>query len=438
MEEVESRRAGYLPLLAIGLMLVWCLLINLVGLHTWGYGPLSFCLLLGMAGLVGLAKVLGVKLRSGRNPRGWGIIAASAVIFLLCGWFLTSQWMVYRQLQDQNLQSDISTNTYSAGLYAFGLHTNPYTSPNQTGHRVEGAPNVSIVGNQLTMFGVPYYYGYPYFPGMFLSYEPFRRLDGTPQSIRAGNGVFYILLLAAMAWLAAILAPRGLRILAALLGVMGFACTVVLGGQLFLFCVTDIIIAFFTIAGFIAAHYGRHSLAGVLFGWAFACKLIPGGLFILVVGLWYWRSPVRWKFFLPMLATIAVVIFPYLLSDPSAFVSATILYYLTEHVRGDSTAAWYFLPAGLQPIFQVVGYGGVLAIIFWASRRKSFGLLGALAICFIASAVFVAFNRMAHLNYIWAIAPLGSVALAAAALGALGRTLPAGPSPANNPDISVA
>src|SRR5690349_17173363 len=101
-----------------------------------------------------------------------------------------------------------------------------------------------------------------------------------------------------------------------------------------------------------------------------------------------------------MYGLFLLVLAPYVFSNPPAFLSATILYYLTEHARGDSTALWYFVPQAMQPVFQLIGYAAVLAIIYFAGRRKNMSLLGVLATCFIANAVFIAFNRMMHLNYV--------------------------------------
>jgi len=414
---IPAARSKFLvPAVAIALVALWCVALNEVSLHTWGFGALNFGLMFAMVGLVVGAKVWGRRVRDSALSVPV-VIAASVVAAVVLGWFLYGQFSVFQANADKDLGSDIAANTYAADFFAFDLQQNPYTSHAQTGHRVDDAPNVARVNGQLEMFGVPYYYGYPYFPAMFFLYQPFRWGDSTPQAIRTGNGVYYFLLLAAMAWLAAILVPKGYRVLAALLSMLGFAATLALAGELFMFCTTDIVIPLFTLLGFIALKYGRHSLSGALIGWVFACKLVPGGLFVLLFLIWFWRRPERWKFLIPMFAVILAVIVPYVLKDPSAFLSATILYYLTEHAQGDSTALWFTLPAAIKPLFQIVGYSSVVALIGYAATRKSFGLPGALAICFVAGAVFVAFNRMAHLNYIWAIAPIGAVALVGGALG---------------------
>ncbi|MEA2554201.1 MAG: hypothetical protein QOJ65_2377 [Fimbriimonadaceae bacterium] len=414
--DLPSARKGLpAPLLALGLVVLWLVVLNVVGLNTWGHGPLTFFMLLALVALMGLARWLGPQYAAG-GPRAISItvavLAAAAATY-----FLVSQLYMVRNPETTDPKSDIALNTWTAGTYAFDYHLNPYTSRAQTGHDVSRAPNVDSSGPQLTMFGVPYYYGYPYFPAMFLSYEPFRRMDQSPSSVRTGNAVYYGLVLVAIGWLTALLAPRGTRLPAALLSVAGFACVVVMGKELFDNGVTDIVIPLFAILGFIASYYGRHSLSGVLLGWTLAAKLVPGGLFLLIVSLWYLRRPERWKFLIPMAVTVLAVLLPYVLKDPGAFLSATVLFYMTEHARGDSTALWYTLPPALQPIFQILGYALIVGMIVWAFRRRSLGLLGVLALCFGTGIVFVAFNRMSHLNYDWAVVPLGCVTLVVYAMG---------------------
>jgi hypothetical protein len=71
---------------------------------------------------------------------------------------------------------DIGANTFVAGHW-FMDGENPYAQRAQLVHRVEHAPGVTrSPAGQLLMWGVPYDYGYPYFPVMFLFYLPFLAL----------------------------------------------------------------------------------------------------------------------------------------------------------------------------------------------------------------------------------------------------------------------
>lgn len=414
----ETMRTKLGPLIAFGAATLASVFVNGFSIQTWGFGARGFEMLMLLGCLVAWAKVYGRRISVPALEKPKMLVVVLCVLSgLLVGWMLLNQISKLEQFSGYPLESDISTNTLMAGDAAFQSHTNPYESPAQTGHRVEDAPHVTVENGQVKMFGVPYYYGYPYFPGMFLSFEPFRFMDSSQQAIRTGNAIYYFALLGAMAWLAASMVPKGYRTLAALLALLSFVCTRVLARELFFYCTTDIVIPLFALLGFIALRYGKVSISGALFGWAMACKLVPGGLFFLVLVVWFWRRPDRWKFLGPLIVVFFATMLPYVLSNPSAFISATVLYYLTEHARGDSTALWYTLPKSIQSLFQIVGYAAVVGIAcYWASR-KGFGILGALAICFISGAVFVAFSRMAHLNYVWAIMPLGSVALAVSLLG---------------------
>ena len=80
-----------------------------------------------------------------------------------------------------------------------------------------------------------------------------------------------------------------------------------------------------------------------------ASKLLPGPA--LVVPLLFflgWGGAAK-RLLLAYLATTAAVILPFLLLDPGRFISSTVLFYLTFHARGDSTAMWFFVSADWKP-----------------------------------------------------------------------------------------
>jgi hypothetical protein len=422
MELEKASRSDLRPLYAIGFFLLWAVAYNVLGLFTWHYGWLTFLMLLTLAGLVAFAKRTGVSLASKSVlPSKTLVTSICVAAVILTGWFVTTQVQTFwDSLGHDYNQMDISENTYLASNFVFVLNTNPYTHMANVHADLQDAPHVSEENGQLWMFGVPYYFGYPYFPAMFISYEPFRRIDSSRQNIRDGNAFYYLLLLIEIGWLSTLLVPRGFKALACVLGIAAFASSFVLGEELFSFCVTDIVIPVFALAGFIAICYGRHSLGGGLFGWALACKVIPGGFFVLLLAIWYWRKRERWRFLIPMLATFLVVIVPFAWPNPGGFFSSTILFYLTSRASGDDTSMYFFVPSSLQLGFQILGFAGVVALIVWTARRRTLGLPGVIAMCFISDVVFTAFNRMCHLNYLWGVAPLGAVALVVSALGGLG------------------
>jgi hypothetical protein len=387
------------------------------------YGVLTFFFLLGLCGLVLIARhVRGSEMAVSRSASSTKLACVVGVA-LIAG-FLGQQVYSFVNCYNDPAHSDLTLNTWTADRNFFDLNENPYSTDCQQRHDPTNAPHVSRVGQQLYMFGVPYDFGYAYFPAMFISYEPFRHLQPSVQYIRTANAVFYLVTLVAMAWLAALFAPPGLKALASVLTVATFVCNLLLGWEYFFLGTVDVVIPMLLLSGFIAAYYERPTLAGVLFGWAFACKLLPGGFICLIVGAWFWRRPERWKFWIPMVATSLAAIVPFVLRNPPAFLSATVLYYLTEHAHGDRSSMYFFLPSGIQAGFMIGGYVLTLTLLVMAMVRKGQTLLGVIASSFIVFIVFMAFSKLSHDNYFFAVAPLGSVALIGYALKSFGSSKP--------------
>ncbi|HVR28224.1 MAG TPA: glycosyltransferase 87 family protein [Thermoanaerobaculia bacterium] len=311
---------------------------------------------------------------------------------------------------------DIGVATWAAAVRFADLGQNPYTTPNQP-HQVTGGRGVTETGGRVEIFGVPYFYGFPYFPAMFLSYAPFRWIDPGQHSIRIGNAFWLAVLLAGIAWLAYRLAPPGRRPQAAALSALLLTTTTGLGGQLFYFGITDIVIPVYVVLALLASSYRRDLLAGCLMGLAFSAKLHPGALLAVVFFAWV----VRRGGLRPALAGFAVVsvivLLPFVLWHPAGFLSATFLFYLTHHAAGDTTSLWYYLPEALRFPFQALGGLAALAVALsplWTGSNDQRDLLRAMVV---ASLLFLAASPMIHLNYQFALVPLACVALAADAAG---------------------
>jgi uncharacterized membrane protein len=158
-------------------------------------------------------------------------------------------------------------------------------------------------------------------------------------------------------------------------------------------------------------------LAGALIGLAFAAKILPGLLIAAILFAWLARRG-GWK---PALAGFAVVstivLLPFVLWSPAAFFSATILFYLTHHAAGDTTSLWYFLPEALRLPFLLLGGLAVLGVTLWPLRSRSDDQRDLLRAIVAATFLFLAFNKMIHLNYQFAVVPLACAVLAADAMG---------------------
>lgn len=412
--KIDTSTRVYAPIIAIGLVLGWSRVVEQLGVNVYRSGPQAFCYLLFLCALILSAKFVN-PLRT-VDPAGWLNKVACLVAIVVTIPAMYAHWRILSITYNQPPGSDFSYNTWTAEQHFFDAKQNPYTTRNEIAFDPTGSPHVTKVGKQLYMFGVPYYFGYPYFPATFITYEPLRRIAPTRSDYRMANAIFYIVTLGAIAWLTALLTPQGWRTLGALLAISALTWSEFVGHQFFFEGLTDVIIPIFAIFGFIAVYYKHPSLAGVLFGWSFACKLLPGAFFCLIMMGWFWHRPDRWKFIAPLIATFAIVVIPFLVANPPGFISATVLYYLTEHAAGDGTALYFYLPPAVQPIFLLVGLVLVAFLLVRTVMNKSLTLLEAVARSFMIFVVFMAFSKMAHGNYLLSVLPLGCIALAAYAL----------------------
>ncbi len=174
----------------------------------------------------------------------------------------------------------------------------------------------------------------------------------------------------------------------------------------------DIIIAALAVHAMLALAHQRWLLAGILFGLAQGCKLLPAPILALAVLAWIWGRP-GWKAFLGgYLATAVIVIAPFVLAGPEEFISATVLFYLVHHAQGDTTALYPYLPVAWRLPQQILGFLATMIIAVAPARWRHEQAWAPMLAGFAAYVVFIAFGRMSHLNYLWSVWPLGCAALA--------------------------
>ena len=401
-------------MIALFLVAAWCILLNFLTDEALNSGERQFALILGACGLVLAAKFLIPLNPFSSSSQARACIVAVSICAVLP--FLYHDASAFVRDYNRPPGSDFMVNTLTAARTNFDQHKNPYETKAEFWWDPSKAPHVTQKNGRLYMFGVPYYYGYPYFPAMILTYEPLRRVVPTLGYIRIGNAIFLLITVVSVVWLAVLLVPPRNKWMAGAIAAASMLCLWTTTVSYFYEGQIDASIPMFTLLGIIAAWYRRPSISGILFGWAFACKLLPGGFLCLIMLAWFWRRPERLKFAIPMVLTFLAVMLPYILWNPPAFLSATILYYLTEHVNGDDTALYYYLPEAAKALFIIIGYSTVGAILVKTLRNKTLGLADAVGAMFISFMVFVAFSKMDHPNYFTAITPLGSVALVALTL----------------------
>jgi hypothetical protein len=410
------------PAAVLAFFILWALLWNIVGTYTFGHGPQTFACLVAIGLLCAATPILPrlAALRAGRLPESL-VIAVLAIAVL--AWLAVHATILAQAVRSDRMV-DIGRNTLEAARRLFDQRENPYATHCQM-DRLVGLPHVTFAQGRPLIFGVPYDYGYPYFPVMFLAYQPFRLLDPGLEAIRYGNVVFFAAALVGAYWLAARLAPA--RRLAGWLAVASTVAIWGLGFTVFRAGVTDLMIADFALFGFIALTYECGVAAGVLFGLAMAAKLTPGALLLPIVAAWHAKSsagPPRWPLWLSAAAVVAATLVPFVVWNPRAFLSATILYTAVRHALGDDSSLWYSLPTVLKTPFLVVGVAGVVAILVVGLRRRALGIADAVTVYFLAQLALVGFYKMIHTNYLWAVLPLGAVAFSVRLTAALAGSPP--------------
>lgn len=398
-------------------LVVWALLFNLIGFFTWGFGPLTFCCLM-------LTLILLYVLSRSRRPAilryplfpvvavsqdepGRGLRWALRLVLLLT--LITV--LLGLLVAPNNWLMDIGLNTYLAAESLLQGH-NPYATHAQDWYTIDTSiAHVEDIAGQIYMFGIPYYYGFPYFPMMVLSYTPFTFLIDGYDAIRWANLLLVVLNVVAIRLLVAHSGVRYVRI-TQWRAIVAYLCILVYGIEIFWHGIVDILLSSLLLYCFVFLQRGRFVLAGVLLGLAQAAKLLPPPLVALCIMLYLLGQEGFWKFCIAYALTSVLVMSPFVVADPQAFLSATILFYLTNHGVGDNTSLWFFLPALLQKPFLWLGYLLTLLMIPVFVRRGRGDLVDVMSAVFASYLVFMAFSKMTHLNYLWSVYPLGCVAFA--------------------------
>lgn len=422
--------------------LAWLGCFDWIGRFTWGHGRQTFFWM-----VAALALVLALLFRKSPRPlcSSGRLGACVMVVFALA--LLAAQAVhlapVLRaelRLPDGGRALDMTINTTMAGDHA--LHArNPYAHFCLVQHEVKPLPGNHITrdADGLKMFGVPYRFGYPYFPLMFLSYLPFRGLAESHHAVRLGSVCFALLSSVLLVLLVRRLVPVGSRTVSAAWALALFWGVRVLDRELVVYAIPDFVIGTYALLGFLCLSHGRFALAGVFLGMAQSCKLLPGPLLLLPVLLTLGGAAEKRRLLVAYAATALAFVAPCAAAEPRLFLSSTVLYYLTHHVRGDDTSMWFFLPAWFQPVFLFFGYGAALSIAALGVRpRLRHDVRVALALSFCSYFVFVAFGKMTHLNYIWSIYPLGCLALVTLLFGeAPGSSRGSMPASVASPSLRV-
>lgn len=405
---------------------IWLIALNGMSLLPYTYGPTSFIGLLISIFILWHLLSGNPKASAVYPEKTLNILAATTItitiISSIAGLFYQPQW-----LADIGGIIDIGANTYAA-TDAFAQGLNPYTTRTQlwVGQFPADTPNLKTVNGHITMYGIPYFHGYPYFPLMFLSYLPAWLISDGYTAIRITHIALMLLNLVAFKVLLDKLLGTAQQRQAALLiavtayfGVLRYSVEAVLLG------VTDMLISSYLLFCLAALSHQRYFITGILLGCAQACKLLPAP-FVLCGITWMLYLEHKnngdmvslafllGRFWGGFILACGVFILPFILWHPEGFLSSTILYYLTHHQEGDFTSLWSFLPTVLKTPFLLTGFLFTILSIAIVGMRGNQRLVACIAGIYTSYVIFMAFSKMTHLNYLWGVFPLGCIALAIA------------------------
>lgn len=399
---------------------VWTVLFNVIGSQTWRHGRQTFVLLLvAVVFMLAMPALSHLRLPHWitRTHRPLGALVAVAALAMA----VNLVWGLGEALNSRPGMTDIPRNTWQAGSVLLE-GKNPYATRCQLWVEFEQGPHVQQTREGVNLHGVPYRYGFPYFPVMMLSYLPARLLGLGQEGIRVWNLVITMASLLGLVLLVRRLTPR--RPATAWVAAAAFLAVKVYAEEIFSHAVVDIIIAALAVFAMLALTHQRWLLAGILLGLAQGCKLLPAPILVLAVLVWIWGRP-GWRAFIGgYLTTAGIVIIPFILAGPEEFFSATVLFYLVHHAQGDTTALYPYLPPAWRLPHQIVGFLATMAVVAIPVRWRQEPAWAPMLAGFTAYLVFIAFGRMSHLNYLWSVWPLGCGALAVLLARATERSTP--------------
>jgi hypothetical protein len=390
----------------LAMVLLWLLAINFIAVFTWGFGPTTFIgLLVLVASQVWLTSrdvqcnalpVLKLKFLQ-------GFVVFFIVFNIVClyiGSTIRPDYLV-----------DIAENTYLAASHLLS-GDNPYSHYAQVFvNDFSNAANTEVVGDKVFILGYEYRFGYPYFPVMAYAYLPSVAIFDSFTSIRLTNFILLMLQLMALYGLTKKLIHNEYQKQGFYLSSFLLLGIFMLPVELYYYAITDIVIATLLLYCFLALSYKKYVLAAILLGLAQSCKLLPAPFIALILLVMYWGRPFLLKSVMAYLLTMLLMLGPFLLADWQSFLASTTLFYLSYHQAGDNSSLWFFLPPALQTLFTYLGPLLAVASVLYFKRQQPNLLLASLSAAFSSYAIFMAFSKMTHLNYLWAVYPLGCLAL---------------------------
>ena len=125
----------------------------------------------------------------------------------------------------------------------------------------------------------------------------------------------------------------------------------------------------------------------------------------------YWGRPFIFRAAIAYVVSSLLLIVPFVVWNPEGFITATTLFYLTYHQSGDNSSLWYIMPGIIQQLLVVCGPILSVLVVVWFTRTRQHSLVSAMAAAFCCYAIFMAFSKLTHMNYLWSVYPLACVAV---------------------------
>ena len=383
----------------IPFLTLWLVLVNLVSVFFWLQGIVIFSFLIISIWLCYryLLQAQPMRLISATSISRLTIItAAQWLIILIFSLSFQPDWIM-----------DIAANT-DAAIGHFLRGDNPYTHRSQLWvDSFSKGPGIESSNGEVLMFGQRYSFGYPYFPTMLLSYLPLSALLENYTAIRLSNlllsGLNLYLIIAMVKQFTP--ADTEQQIIKKLSVIVLFLTPAYLVNIYYL-GITDILLSSFILACFYAGQMQRWFLAGLLLGLAQSSKLLPAPMVLLALFIWLPNLSLRLRLIAGFSISSGLSLLPFIVWDSEGFISATILYYLTHHVGGDSTSLWFFLPSSMQTWFHHLAPILTAVFILRYAYRCRGSLEQLMTVCFISYLIFIAFSKMSHFNYYWGVYPI--------------------------------
>jgi predicted membrane-bound dolichyl-phosphate-mannose-protein mannosyltransferase len=244
-----------------------------------------------------------------------------------------------------------------------------------------------------------------------LWFAPFIGMTGGYNDVRIGNLVYFVL---SLLLLNAVVASASSRpVLGCLTATVAFLGVDFLVTETFQLGIVDQAFVFPLLAAILLAMRSYWRSAAIVAGLALASKHFPAIPVVLALAIYAYRRERLHELVVFCGLTFLAVMLPFILWDPEAFVSATVLHHVHEAGRGDNTALFFFLPEPWKMPFRLFGLaliGGVYVAGLVTTKRPDLRMV--FLVIAVVCLLINAFYPVTHLNHLESILAFAAISLA--------------------------